>query len=393
VAGKTRAKRILFPLGEKELSSVQERLLHIPLRLAKAGFSVDIVTYKKDLYEKAESFFKDAANITLKLMKSMPLVWSPQQRDDFVKIFIKHTFDLYIPGTDMKYWKTAAFDDFRGHVSSHAFSGLEGSYDLLLMPVPSSDEPPSTDCDVFYSTVVFFAKENNIATAGMQIYPISHTPLIFLRAFDYFIVKETFEKEYYVNHGIEDDRIFILDAHEENYCLSTVEDTYKNLMFSDQISIERDEIGVLIVNHSKFRPQIKEIIEALSELNIKKSIFFQKRGYHIRELSEDQIVDELIRPVLAKAGGRHYIVQEGALVKVLMPCDVIIAPVYIIPLSFAVQHDKCSIVYNPLKKAMQFQDGVLFLNNKKSIMETVMAYFERKQNLTYISDIVKRITG
>lgn len=393
MAGKARAKRILFPLGEKENSSVQERLLHLPLRLAKEGFSVDVVTYKKDLYEKAESFFKNTANITLKLMKSVPLVWPPHQRDDFVKIFIRHTFDLYMPGTDMKYWKTAAFDDFRGHVSSQAFSGLEGSYDLLLMPIPSSDEPPSTDCDVFYSTVVFFAKENNISTAGLQIYPISHTPLIFLRSFDYFIVKEEFEKEYYINHGIEDSRIFILDGHEENYCLSTVEDIYKNLMFSDQISIERDEIGVLIVNHSKFRPQIKEIIEALSELNIKKSIYFQKRGYHVRELSEDQIVDELIRPALAKAGGKHYIVQEGALVKVLMPCDIIIAPVYIIPLSFAVQHDKCAIVYNPLKKAVQFQDGVLFLNNKKSIMETVMAYFEKKQKRTYISDIVERIIG
>lgn len=391
MAGKNHAKRILFPIGEKELASVQERLFHIPLRLAKAGFNVDIVTYKKDLYEKAESFFKDAVNITLKLMKSMPLVWSPQQRDDFVRIYIKHTFDLFIPETDMKYWKASAFDDFRGHIASHSFPGLGTDYDLLLMPLPSFDEPPSAECDVFYSTLVFYAKEKGIPVAGLQIYPVIHTPMLYLKIIDYLIVKELFEKEYYKKYGTEEDRIFVLDAPDENYCICTIEDTYKNLMFDKQLSVEKDEVAILIVNHAKYRPQINEVLQILSRLNIKKAVFFYKRGYDVRELSEDQIVDEIIKPYLETVGGKYYIVQEGALVKLIMLCDVIIATTYIIPLTFAVRYNKSAVVYNPLKKAIAFEDGVSCLNDKKALMNVVTNQLLKKQGYNSISDIVRRV--
>jgi hypothetical protein len=383
-------KRILFPIGEKELVSVQERLLHIPLRLAESGFSVDVVLYKKEIHEKAEAFFKDNPNINVIYLQSASLVWSPQQRDDFVRIYIKHTFDFFIPGTDMRYWKASAFDDFRGHIASSSFS-FNSDYDLLLMPLPSFDEPPSTECDVFYSSLIFHAKEKGVPIAGLQIYPVVHTPLLYMKILDFFIVKEEFEKEYYLKHDIEGKKVFVLSTPDENYCLSTVEDIYKNLVFDEQINIEKDEIGILIVNHPKYRPQINEVLQALSRLNIKKSVFFYKRGYHVRELSEEQIIDEIIRPALEKVGGKYYIVHEGALVKLVMLCDVIIATTYIIPLSFAARYNKSAVVYNPLKKAIAFEDGVSYLNDKMALMDIVSTQLSKKQGYSSISDIVKRM--
>lgn len=385
-------KRVLFLVGEKELLSVQERLLHIPSKLAKAGFQIDVVTYKEDLYEKAKTFFKDTPNINLILLKSTQLVWSAQQRDDFVRIYIRHTFDLFIPGTDLKYWKTSAFDDFRGHIASQAFSGLKEKYAVLLMPLPSFDEPPSTECDVFYSTFIFYAKELKIPVVGLQIYPVIHTPLIYREIIDCFVVKDRHEKDYYQQCGIEDKNIFILDSPEDNYCLCTIEDIYKNLMFDEQINIPKDEISVLIVNHPKYRPQIKDALEALSRLNIKKSVFFLKRGYDVRELSEETIIQEIIMPSLEKVGGRYYVVQEGALVKLLMLCDVIIATTYIIPLSFATKYNKLAIVFNPLKYAETFEEGVSFLNDKKALINAIATHFSKKQQYISIADIVKRIT-
>lgn len=391
MAGKSHAKKILFLIGEREFVSVQERLLHIPLRLAKSGFDVDVATYKEELHEKAVSFYKNASNVRTIFLKSKPLIWSPQQRDDFVRIFIKHTFDLFIPDTDLKYWKTSAFDDFRGHIASYAFSGLEGDYDLLLMPLPSFDEPPSAECDVFYSTLIFHAKEKGIPIAGLQIYPVLHTPLLYRKILDYFIVKEEFEKEYYRGCSVGGDKIFVLNAPEDNYCLSTIEDIYKNLMFDEQISVETDEVAILIVNHPKYRPQIKEVLEALSKLNIKKSVFFLKRGYDVRELSEEQIIEEIIKPAIERVGGKYYIVQEGALVKLLMLCDVIIATTYIIPLNFALRYDKTAIVYNHLKSEGMFEDGVSFLNNRNALIKAVLSSYDKKRTYIPISDIVKRI--
>lgn len=384
-------RRILFPIGEREFVSVQERLLHIPLRLAKAGFSVDVVIYKKEIYEKADGFFKGINNINLIYLKSKPLIWSPHQRDDFVKIFIKHTFDLFIPGTDMKYWKTAAYDDFRGHIASYSFSGLGTDYDLLLMPLPSFDEPPSAECDVFYSTLIFHAKERGVPIAGLQIYPVIHTSLFYIKILDFFIVKEEFEREYYQKCGIEEKRVFVLDIPDENYSISTVEDIYKNLMFDEKISIEKDEIGILIINHPKYRPQINEVINVLCGLHIKKAIYFQKKGYFVRELSESQIIDELIKPIFEKAKMNFYIVEEGSIVKLLMLCDVIIATTYIVPLSFAAKYNKSAIVYNPLKKAMTFKDGVAYLNDKKALIDAVTNRLLKKQSYNSISEIVKRI--
>lgn len=391
MAGNARAKRILFPIGEREFVSVQERLLYIPLKLAKKGFVIDVVTYNEEIYEKTRSFFKNAANVNPIFLKSAPLVWSPQQRDDFVRIYIKHTFDLLIPGTDMKYWKTSAFDDFRGHIAPYSFSVRGDDYNLLMMPLPSFDEPPLTECDVFYSTLVFYAKEKGIPIAGLQIYPVLHTPLLYRKIMDYLIVKEEFEKEYYRKCGVEGDKIFVLNAPEDNYCLSTIEDIYKNLMFDEQISIGADEVTVLIVNHPKYRPQINEVLEALSKLNIKKSVFFLKRGYDVRELSEEQIIEEIIRPAIERVGGKYYIVQEGALVKLLMLCDVIIATTYIIPLNFAVKYNKTAIVYNHLKSEGMFEDGVSFLNNRNALIKAVLASHDKKRTCIPISDIVKRM--
>lgn len=92
-------------------------------------------------------------------------------------------------------------------------------------------------------------------------------------------------------------------------------------------------------------------------------------------------------------GGRYYVVKEGALVKLLMLCDVIIATTYIIPLSFAAKYNKLAIVFNPLKYAITLEEGVSFLNDKKTLIKAIAAHFSEKQKYNSIVDIVKRMIG
>ncbi|MEW6417020.1 MAG: hypothetical protein AB1480_02740 [Nitrospirota bacterium] len=387
-------KRILFPIGEREMLATQGRLMYLPERIASPDVTVDIITYSNEVFEKTGNFWKNNNNINVVLSDPNPLVIPADFRDNLVKIFIPQIKDILIPDTDLSLWKVAAFDDFRGHISSFTFPDLKGDYDLMLLPFPSFDEPPPDKSDAFYSTIIFLAKERGIPIVALQIYPVFNTPVLFVKIADYFIVKSEFERQYYEQRGIEKGKIFILNDIKDCYCLDTIEDVYKNLLFDEQIKkieLTSDELVVLIINHPRFRAQIKEILKLLGSLNTPKTVFFLKRGYHVRDLSEDQIINDLIREDLKRIKGRFFIAEDGSLVTLLMLSDLIISTSYIIPLQFASKYNKVAVVFNPLFPKTPSHNGVTFINNLNVLLEVISLCISAKKTDVSIGDILKKV--
>ncbi len=387
------SKRILVPAGDRELISTEFRILKCLEILAEYGYYVDILTYDEELLARIKEKCKIQKNINILLTKCEHRFWTMVQRDSFSKSFIKLYHDIIVPGTDFKFWEQVALDDFLWHVSSDIFPKINTRYDLVLFPLPSFDEPPPTTCDVFYTNVIYYAKENKIPIAALQIFPIYDIPPIFLGIIDYFIVREKYEKDFYESIGIKEEKVFILEDIKEAYSISTVEDSYKNLMFNQEISVDGDTLGIVIINHPKNRVQLYEIIDVIADLEIKKSVYFVFRNYAVRDLHENDIFNDFIRPVLEKKLKRFYMVEAGGAIKALMNNDVIISTNYALLLSFANRYNKTGIVYNPLKKEVSQIKDVVFTNSKRTLKEALLNQYKKKQETLTVGGIIKRILG
>ncbi len=384
-------KKILLPLGEKELNATDYRILNCVDSLSAQGYYVDILTYNEEIFNKIQERCKNVINVNILIMNREFRFWTMKQRDSFAKTFISLYHDIIVPGTDFKFWKQVAFDDFLWHVTTEIFPKITGKYDLVLFPIPSFEEPPPGTCDVFYTNVFYYAKENNVPIAGLQIFPIYDIPPIFPRIIDYFIVKEDYEKDYYKSIGISEKNIFILEEIKGSYCLSTVEDSYKSLMLNKEISVDKDTLGIVIINHTKNRVQLQEIVNTIAELNIKKSVYFVLRNYSVRDLHENDIFNDYMKPHLEKKLKRFYTVEPGATVKALMSSDVIIATNYILLLGFAGRYNKKGIVYNPLRMEVPQVKDITFTTSREVLRDTILSQYKKKQATLMLDDIIKGI--
>ncbi|HEB76351.1 MAG TPA: hypothetical protein ENJ04_08380 [Nitrospirae bacterium] len=385
-------RKILFAVGEREFDATQGRLLLFAESLSSAGFRVDILTYSEKVFSSAEEVFKDNDMVRVEIMSPERIPLSYGFRDELLKIYIRQTHHLYIPGTDVRLYKLTAFDDFWGHIESHSFTKMDVSgYDLVLMPLPSDEEPPGPDGTIFCSTVCFLARESGTPIVGIQVFPVVHISPIILRAVDYIVVNEETEKEYLERSGVDGDRIFLLTNPREDYFMSTVEDTYRNFILKQEIPIARGEICIMVFNHPKYRPFVTEALEVISELDVPKVVVFMKRGYNVRELSEDEIITEFYGDILRRMRGNKYLVDPGARAKVIMHSDVVISFSYFAPSKFAAKSGKLSVVYNPLHDDFVSDDGVKFLSDKQSLRNVLSSSYEAKAAEVSITDIVKGV--
>jgi hypothetical protein len=208
---------------------------------------------------------------------------------------------------------------------------------------------------------------------------------------DHYLVREDYEKDYYVQCGISPEHITVIDDIKDNYSISTIQDSYKALALDDSLDVPRDHIGIMVVNHGKNRAQLYEIIEAIGELDLPKSVFFVFLQYAVKELHEQDIFNDLTRPVLEREIKNFYTVDTGAMIKALMLCDVVVSTNYIVPLSFAGKYGKMGIVYNPLKEEILNYNDVSFTSSIKDLKEEIMNQYERKQNVATIPDVIKEI--
>ncbi|MDD5007462.1 MAG: hypothetical protein PHU49_12190 [Syntrophorhabdaceae bacterium] len=384
-------RKIIFPIGERELGITGKRLIELLKGLAGDSIHIDVYTHSSDIHETVREKTSTIKTIKHILMKNEFRFWTMIQRDSFAKTFIRLNHDLVVPGTDFKFWKQVGFDDFLWNVSSDIFPAMSGSYDLMLFPIPSTDETPSVLTDVFYTHTIFFAKENKIPIVGIQIFPVFDMPPIFLKMLDYFIVKEDYEKRYLIAKGIDEQKVFIVDAMKDNYCISTVEDTYKNLVFDETIHVDKDSLGIVVVNHPRNRQQLYEIFEVISQSGIKTDVFFTFTNYAVRNLHEKDVFNALTRPVMDREIKKYYSLNTGNLVNVVMISDVVIATTYLVSLGFAIKYQKGGIIYNPLKKSHPHLNDTIFTNSKDALREAILEQHMKKKRQLAVADIINRV--
>ena len=91
-------KKILFPLGEKELNATDYRILNCVDSLSAQGYYVDILTYNEELFNKNTGTVQEYKNVNILIVKRESRFWTMKQRDSFSKTFIKLYHDIIVPG-------------------------------------------------------------------------------------------------------------------------------------------------------------------------------------------------------------------------------------------------------------------------------------------------------
>jgi hypothetical protein len=385
-------KKVLLPVSEREYSITQGRLCYLIKSLAE-NFAVELLTNSKDVYEDATKRLVNCPNVSMRLVEPKFLPLSFSYRDDLAKIFIKYTKDIFIPDTDLNIWKTAAFDDFWGHISTISYPAMTKiDAHVVLLPLMSFDDTPTEEMDVFYTSITFMAKEAGIKVVGYQIYPVFNILKLMPRLMDGLVVKTENEREFFLKMGIASEKIHLLTDGKDIYSISTIEDTYENHIYNEQLGISRDELGILVCNHQKFRPVLKEIFGILSKVNIPIVLSLLKREYTVRELKEDEIIEGIYFDAIRKITNKFYLVENPSLVPITMISDVIISPTYITPLEFAVNHSKRAVVFNPLLYTSMFDvNGVTFVNNSNDLTALLKQAYHDKKRLVNMKDILTQI--
>ncbi|MBF0344891.1 MAG: hypothetical protein HQL06_11750 [Nitrospirae bacterium] len=382
--------KMLIPLGEGEMQATNGRLIFVAKTLAVKGHTIDIITYSKSVFNFASDVLKEVKSTRVIHVSNQPLNY--HHIPSLVNTFIKLTYDMYLPQTDLKLYKVTAFDDFRGHIASFTYPEVDlSAYNMVLLPIPSIEIPPLNDSDIFYSTVCFYAKDNKIPIIGLQVFPVIQTPPIFLTVIDYLIIKEEYEKEFLKEYGFDLDKAFVLNYDMETYFVNTVEDKYLDFLLDPIVEVPKEELAILVINHPRLRFCVKDILEVIGPMNIPKTLFFLKRKFVIRELSEEEIINDLFIDDIKKVKGRSFVMESDAKGNLLMISDIIISPSYLSTLGFAADYNKLCIVYNPLNDKGIFEKNVTFISSKEALRKMVMLGYEKKKLLVCLSDIITSV--
>lgn len=386
-------KKLLFPIGERDYFTTMGRISYLIRDLSK-DFAVDFLTVSKDVYDDVNKKLDggDFQNIHVTLTESKYLPTTYDFRNDLCKIFVKYTYDIFIPGTDLKMWKTTAFDDFWGHVSGCSFPDITKiDADMVLLPLMSHDDNPTDETDVIYTTIISMAKEAGIKVVGYQIYPVFNTNKLMPRLMDAIIVRSEYERQFYIKIGISQEKIQLLTDNRDIYSISTIEDSYRNHIYNSQIDIHHNELGIVVINHGRFRPQLKEIFKTIGETRIPAVLSLVKRDFTVRDLTEDKIVEEIFFEDIKKINGRFYLVETQSLVPVVMISDIIISPTYITPLEFAAKYGKKALVYNPFYAPMPDVNGITFINKLDDLPVLIKKAYAAKQDTVGLTRIINSI--
>ncbi len=389
--------KLLFTIDDNEFHSSQGRLLHLIRILVAEGYKVDILTPGDAVHAKAVETFSGNESVHVSLAKQVPVPLPDSFKDDLLKTFIKQTINLLIPETDMKIYKLSAFDDFRGFILPFTYPGIDVSpYSLILMPVISKENIPSMISDCFYSAVCFLAKEKKVPLIGLQTQPQVHNALLYAKLMDYIVVKDDWERNYMHQCGIEKERIFLLTDEREAYCLKSIEDPYMNdfLEFRDSkdLQIDKKDFCVVIINHPKFRTQIREVLSVIGQMDVPVVVFLVKFGYSVQELTEEDIIDSVYGDIIKKMKCKVYFAGRDTKSKLFLVSDIMIATTYWEILSLAVRYKKTAVVYNKIFRDLESGDGVIFMDDLNALKEMILKrYKEKKSGYTCLSDLVGRL--
>ena len=389
--------RLLFAIDDKEFDATKGRSLHLVRILAAAGYKIDILTPSKVVYEKATETFKENERVHVSLANLGVLPSPDSFRDDLLKTFIRQANNLFIPETDMKMYKLSAFDDFYGFILPYTFPDIDVSpYSIILIPIISMENIPSMDSDCFYTTICFLAREMKVPLMGLQTQPQVHTAFLYAKILDYLVVKDEWEGTYLEQLGIGKEKIFLLTDETEAYCLKSVDDPFMNnfleLMDQQKIEIDKKKLCVVVLNHPKFRPQIREVLSLIGQIDVPVVVFMVKFGYSVQELTEEAVIQGVYGDVIRNMKDNIYYAGRDTLDKVFLVSDIIVSTTYWDTLSLAVKYNKTAVVYNKIFHDLDSGDGVIFMDDPKELKELmVRRYNEKKARYRCLADLVGRL--
>ncbi len=386
-------KKVLLPISEVDYFATEGRLFNFGKYLSDQ-FAVEFLTISEKVLEDIKQKLSACRNITVEFIEPGHIELPLDFRTNLVKIFIRYTNDLLIPDTDLKLWKTAATDDFWGHLSSCSFGeDLHVDCDIALLPLLSYDDAPSDTVDVFYTSVICRLKNAGIKVVGYQLYPVFSGLKLMPLLMDAILVKKEYERQFYLDMGIPSDSIYLLTDARDRYSINSISDLYENYRYNEQIAISRDELSIVIINHTKFRPFIRQIIKAVGELKVPVVLSLLKRVYAVKELKEDDIIAEFYLGDIEKTGCRFYLLEPPSVTPVIMISDVTIACTFVAPVELAARYGKKAIVYNPFYDAVADVEGTVFINDPDALLKALKRAYKEKKMTVGAAEAINAILG
>ncbi len=307
--------RILLPLCDREILATQNRLFRIPNSLRKGFAMLTLLRNDAAVAEKIAAYWKGHKKVRV-LTAAMDYLQLPTTfRDDLVKIYIEQIQDFVLPAPDCVSGRRQRLTIFGGIYLNGPAGCRKIPTILYCIRCRLKTILPPKKNDVFYSSVVFLAKERGIPIVGFQLFPIFSTPLFFLKTVDFLLLRSDFDRDYCRQRGIADDRIEVVSRFFDGYYFDTVEDSYRNLVLDPQMRKllpDPDSLIITVINHAKYRQEIREMISVLRELTVPYVVVLLKRAYTIRDLSETDVLNGLIMEDLKRLPGKYFIVKTAA---------------------------------------------------------------------------------
>ena len=264
-------KKLLLLLDQRILPFTQGRFIKI-VRDLEREFDLSVATNKP----------QSAKYLASRLSKSKVFCCSEAEkplmmkdRDAHTKKFIQTFHDINLPTTDFPFWKMVAFDDFLWNFSTHLSAPVPDKFDAMLMPFPSYEDSAPSNADLFYSANLYKAREGGTPIFGFPMFHPAHNSVLYKFIFD---------------------DVLNVEDPVDQYCLSTVEDPYKNYWL--QSPLPKDKVNVLIMNHVNQREQLKSILNIILSLPVPVTISICLLNYAVKELHEQEIFKDIFYPVL-----------------------------------------------------------------------------------------------
>lgn len=403
--------KILLPLSKWDVNTSNNRLKLLPRLLKNYGHDIEIVTTSSDL---RDDFIKDGLDIKVYMPQAVNFPDSFKFRDDLVKTFIQQTINIKIPQTDLPFWKVTAFDDFRGHIVPHSYRTPNMTYDLILVPLPSFEDPMPDIDDIFYTHLFSEAKTKGVKIVFFQLFPVHAAPMLFLRFGDYYILRSEFERDFFIKKGLEHNKIKLLTHPIDKYLISLIADPYMDMIVDNRgLTKERDTLSVSLINHAKYRPQIREVLTLLN--NMETTLNFIKRNYTVRNISEEEIIKEILDQELTnksqgdthrksqddthrKSQGKSHrnttlnLMDSSKMAKAVMSADIVISPFFLNGLVLAANYNKPAIIHNKCFKGVPMPQGIKVTSTLDELNAEIDKVINEKKGQISINSILKDIS-
>ncbi|HHQ41498.1 MAG TPA: hypothetical protein ENK20_04315 [Chromatiales bacterium] len=342
--------RALFVVGEREASATSLRVLQVPARLARAGWRVDLLTESEAVAAQARERYGEEPRVEVTVARFDDRFWTMRQRDAFAKTFIRLYSDLVVPGTDMPFWKMVAFDDFLWHVSRYSMARIEGTHDAVVLAAPSAYERPRDQADVMYTNAVYHARRLGVPAIGLQVYPHTDLPALLVQVLDEWVVGDEQAAAHLLEQGVGRERVHLPADPLERHLLASVGDPLLERLLDPGLEAPDGTLTVSLINHPSNRLQLRQAIEAVGRVPGEKRVFFCFVGLNVRELTEEDVFEDLLAPALRERVGTYYTVGTQSMMPVLLASDVIVSTNYLRPLALAARYGRCAVVFDPLRE-------------------------------------------